>query len=148
MSTPVDHPSSRTSLVYAEWFFPAFFPYLLVLIKWLALLLAEQKIFPNGYVDIPFATFTFDLWAIITKLQGRPLRPGVPTTPAQNTREGVFVVVALVAHLIIYLFSVLVLLRQSSPLGYMFGGLAMGVGALIPCYLLGWPGDRSDAGGP
>jgi hypothetical protein len=131
-------------MVYGEWFFPVYFPYLLVLVKWMALMMAGQEIVLKGFVDIPFSALTFDLWAIVTKLQGRPLRPGTTITEKQSRREGTCVVATLVLHLLVYMFSVWALLGQESPLPRFLAALAMVGGALIPCFLLGSPSDQGE----
>ena len=79
-------------MIYGEWFFPVYLPYLLVLVKWVGLLLAHRDIVPGGFVDISFAMFTFDLWALTRKAQGEALRPGTTITSIQNRREGTCVV--------------------------------------------------------
>ena len=135
--------------MHLAWWFPAYLPVLLLVFKWVVLFTQDRYTLANTIVDLPFASFTFDLWAMVTKFNGQPLRPGRVTTPAGNRQENALIIVATLVQLAVYLLGVWAWLVSGNSLAqWASTALAVVLGVLVPLLLLGPPDEsRSSVGG-
>ena len=134
--------ATRFKIELLRWF-PAYWPALLVAFKWLVLYTHGQYTFAKTIVDLPFASLTFDLWAMVAKINGHPLRPGIATTPDESKRDWVLILVFGAIQLGVYLWGVQVWLVGTNLILQIINlALAVFLGLLVPWLLLG-PHDDS-----
>jgi hypothetical protein len=77
----------RDVLLGVQRFFPAYFPGLLIVIKWTVRRVFDRYVLANTIVDVPFASLSFAVWVVLRQNLNPPQWP---TADALATGKGTF----------------------------------------------------------
>ena len=131
--------SRRKVLLGFRWYFPAYMPGLLIIVKWVILGVFDKATAAN-IVDLPFAALSFAIWVVT-----RPQPPG-----SQDLSDDRYLGVAmLIVYPVLYFAGVWAWMVSTDAYWTRFivSGLSFVLLLLVPRLVLGLPEHRSALGG-
>ena len=130
----------RTALLYIRRYFPAYFPGVIIVIKWGTLYALDRYTLHNTIVDVPFASLSFAVWVVT-----QPKSPAA----ADDTAERMVGAASLLVNALLFLLGVKAWIVTPDALAMRFivTGLAVILFILVPCMVLERPNGRSTQDG-